>query len=99
MKLVRLACAVGVVVVSGGCAERLTAPPEMAADHAAPAPRSLAQPLFVLDGRVLENGVAVEQIDPNRIENIEVLKGAAAVERFGPRAANGVVLITLKQPG
>lgn len=51
----------------------------------------------MLDGRVLEDGAPVQQIDPDRIDSIEVLKGAAAVERYGPRAANGVVLITLKK--
>lgn len=35
-------------------------------------------------------------IDPNQIENISILKGAAASALYGSRAANGVVLITTK---
>jgi len=95
MKLIRLACAVGVVLVSGGCAERLTAPPEATAMRSAIAPNPRAAPLFVVDGRVMESGAA--DINPNRIEHVEVLKGAAAVQAYGARAVNGVVVITLKQ--
>jgi len=95
MKLVRLACALGLVLVSGGCAERLTAP-QQASVRTVSSPAPHGQPLFVVDGRILERSAATD-IDPNRIERVEVLKGAAAVERFGPQGANGVVLITLKQ--
>jgi TonB-linked SusC/RagA family outer membrane protein len=35
-------------------------------------------------------------LDPNNIESITVLKGAAAAAQYGSRAANGVVLITTK---
>ena len=93
MKLIGLACAVGGVLVSGGCAEHLTAPSAAVQTAVAPAPR--AQPLFVVDGRVLDPDAARE-IDVNRIDRVEVVKGAAAVERFGARGANGVILITLK---
>lgn len=33
----------------------------------------------------------------NTIESVEVLKGAAAIANYGPRAANGVILITTKR--
>ena len=36
-------------------------------------------------------------IDPNDIENIEILKGASAAAIYGNRAAGGVVIITTKQ--
>jgi len=35
-------------------------------------------------------------IDPNQIESMTVLKGAAATALYGSRAANGVILITTK---
>ena len=40
-------------------------------------------------------------LDPEDIESVEILKGAAAAAMFGSRAANGVVLITTKggRPG
>ena len=102
MKLIRLACAAGIVLVSGGCAEHLTAPssaPEVIVIRG-PTGNSLGrEPLFVVDGRILDDNAEMDRIDPPAIVNIEVLKGAAAIERFGQRGANGVIVITLKQVG
>ena len=36
-------------------------------------------------------------VDPNTIENIEVVKGSAAVTTYGADAVNGVISITLKK--
>ncbi|MGO8056565.1 TonB-dependent receptor plug domain-containing protein, partial [Rhizobium leguminosarum] len=41
-------------------------------------------------------GSGLNNIDPNDIESINVLKGAAAASLYGSRAANGVLLITTK---
>ncbi|MBD5312632.1 MAG: SusC/RagA family TonB-linked outer membrane protein [Bacteroides sp.] len=64
------------------------------------------QPLYVIDGvPVLNNsgedgdldyGNPVNSINPDEIENIEVLKGANASALYGSDAANGVILITTK---
>lgn len=50
-------------------------------------------------GTVVTNRAA--DINPNDIDHIEILKGAAATAIYGSRAANGVVLITTKsgRPG
>lgn len=53
-----------------------------------------ASPLFVLDGVPLDN---VDNINPNDIESIEVLKDAASAAIYGSRSANGVILITTKK--
>jgi TonB-linked SusC/RagA family outer membrane protein len=42
-------------------------------------------------------GNAAADINPDDIENINVLKGAAATALYGSRAANGVVMITTKK--
>jgi TonB-linked SusC/RagA family outer membrane protein len=42
-------------------------------------------------------GNAASDIDPNDIESMNVLKGAAATALYGSRAANGVILITTKK--
>lgn len=56
------------------------------------------EPLFVLDGIPLAGrGSAAADINPNDIENITVLKGAAASALYGQDAANGVVMITTKR--
>ena len=40
---------------------------------------------------------ALDQIDPNSIESIEVLKGPSATAIYGSDAANGVIVITTKR--
>lgn len=52
------------------------------------------QPLFILDGVVLNGGLP--DINPADIENVEVVKGAAAASLYGARAGAGVVNITTK---
>ncbi len=42
-------------------------------------------------------GNTASDINPNDIESISVLKGAAATALYGSRAANGVILITTKK--
>jgi len=64
--------------------------------------RSGTQPLFVVDGFMLDNsdtGVAnnpLNFLNPDDIESIEVLKDASATALYGARASNGVVVITTK---
>lgn len=69
-----------------------------------------AQPLFVVDGVPVDNSVMTAEdptagvaapnraadINPNDIETVTVLKGAAAAAVYGARAADGVILITTK---
>ncbi|MFO7657738.1 MAG: TonB-dependent receptor [Bacteroidales bacterium] len=50
-------------------------------------------PLIVVDGVIRDN---INQIDPDNIENISVLKDAVAVAPYGMGGANGVILITTK---
>ena len=65
------------------------------------------QPLYVIDGVPLQSTTRLTQqhqnaiggitnVNPNDIENMTVLKGAAATALYGSRAANGVILITTK---
>lgn len=49
--------------------------------------------LIIVDGNVRD----FEQIDPNEIESISVLKDASATAVYGSRAANGVILVTTKR--
>jgi TonB-linked SusC/RagA family outer membrane protein len=51
-------------------------------------------PLIVVDGIIRSN---INQIDPNSIESISVMKDAAAVAPYGLGGANGVILITTKR--
>jgi len=56
------------------------------------------EPLFILDGMPISGrGSAAADINPNDIENVTVLKGAAAAALYGQDAANGVIMITTKR--
>ncbi|MDQ1152367.1 TonB-linked SusC/RagA family outer membrane protein [Sphingobacterium zeae] len=52
-------------------------------------------PLIVLDGFIYEGDMA--NIDPNSIEQVSILKDAAASAIWGARAGNGVIVITSKK--
>ncbi|MDO4163082.1 MAG: TonB-dependent receptor [Bacteroides sp.] len=57
-----------------------------------------ADPLIQLDGVVMEEGtMTINDIDPDEIESITILKDASATAVFGVRGANGVILITTKR--
>lgn len=71
-----------------------------------------AQPLFIIDGVPISNsneygltGAAnsinaqsrANDINPDDIASMEVLKGASAAALWGTRAANGVIIITTKK--
>ena len=65
------------------------------------------QPLFVVDGTPISNttyatynvdlGSGGNDINPESIASISILKGASATALYGSRGMNGVVLITTKQ--
>ena len=55
---------------------------------------SSSNPLYVVDGVVMEN---FDLVNPNDIESMEVLKDASAAAIYGARGANGVIMVTTKR--
>lgn len=55
---------------------------------------SSSNPLYVVDGVVMEN---FHLLNPNDIDRIEVLKDASSAAIYGARGANGVILVTTKR--
>lgn len=53
-----------------------------------------ADPLVLVDGIQVEN---FNNIDPNEIESLSILKDASATAVYGIRGANGVIIITTKR--
>jgi len=53
-------------------------------------------PLYVVDGYPVDAG-GINNINPNDIASIDVLKDASSTAIYGIRAANGVVLVTTKK--
>lgn len=72
---------------------------------------SASSPLFVINGVPIDNtqrgaagewggadqGDGISNINPDDIQEMTVLKGAAASALYGARAANGVIIITTKK--
>jgi len=57
------------------------------------------KPLFVIDGiKILRDQRLAKDLDPNDIKLINVLKGQAALDKYGDDGINGVVEITTKRP-
>ncbi|MFD2582864.1 TonB family protein [Pedobacter vanadiisoli] len=52
--------------------------------------------LIILDGVRLANSSYLSNINPNNIESVSVLKDQAAMNLYGPKAKDGVILITSK---
>jgi TonB-dependent starch-binding outer membrane protein SusC len=52
-------------------------------------------PLIVVDGMVY--GGSINDIDPENIEGIDILKDASATAIYGSRGANGVIILTTKR--
>nr|WP_297915427.1 TonB-dependent receptor [uncultured Allomuricauda sp.] len=54
------------------------------------------EPLFVIDGIVVGTNFNLNNINPNDIQSLEILKDASSIAIYGSRGANGVVLVTTK---
>ncbi|MCT4590231.1 MAG: SusC/RagA family TonB-linked outer membrane protein [Carboxylicivirga sp.] len=55
------------------------------------------EPIFILNGMHVAGGAAkAAEINPEDIENVTILKGAAAAALYGSEAANGAIMITTK---
>jgi len=55
---------------------------------------SASQPLVVVDGQIRSS---LSDINPNDIEDMQILKDAGATALYGARAANGVILVSTKK--
>lgn len=53
-------------------------------------------PLIVIDGLISSTGT-LNNLNPNDIENVSVLKDAGSAAIYGSRSANGVILVTTKK--
>ncbi|WP_158848190.1 SusC/RagA family TonB-linked outer membrane protein [Algibacter sp. L1A34] len=53
-----------------------------------------SDPLYIVDGIKVSS---IDNISPNDVANIEVLKDAASCAIYGTQGANGVIIITTKQ--
>jgi len=54
------------------------------------------QPLYIVDGIMLPEGKDIQNLDPNSIKEINILKDENAVALYGEKAKNGVVQVKTK---
>ena len=54
-------------------------------------------PLWVIDGVIV--GSSAGQLNPSDIESMTILKDAASTAIYGSQGANGVIVVTTKNPG
>jgi Spy/CpxP family protein refolding chaperone len=56
-----------------------------------------AQPVYFIETKSgLKKVTSLDNVDPNNIESMEVLKGDNAVKKYGKEGENGVIVIKLK---
>ncbi len=53
------------------------------------------EPLYIIDGVPTKGGL--NNINPNNVASMQILKDASAASIYGSRAANGVIIITTKK--
>lgn len=58
-------------------------------------PQNKERPLYIIDGEMLNS--IPESISPDDIESVSVLKDSSAIDVYGERGRNGVVVVTMKQ--
>ena len=57
----------------------------------------LPKPLMVVDGNIVDYDKTMNEINPDEIESITVLKNENAIEKYGEEGKNGVIEIHLKE--
>lgn len=53
-------------------------------------------PLFIVDGLVSQGTRSINDLNPDDIESVQVLKDAASTAIYGARAANGIIIVKTK---
>lgn len=53
-------------------------------------------PLLIIDGIIFDNTGPLNGLNPDDIENINILKDGASTAIYGARGANGVIIVTTK---
>lgn len=65
-------------------------------DKSKPQDSGFYKALFVVDGKITDNSV-LQNINPENINSIQIIKGAPAIAKYGDKGRNGVIEITTKK--
>jgi hypothetical protein len=97
MKIARLTATFALLTFAAACATERVTSPTLATHSSGVAPRAALLPLlYVVDGVRLPRD-QVPALEASQVAKVEVIKGRLALQRFGPDASYGVVLITTRQ--
>lgn len=55
------------------------------------------KPLIVIDGKKMDKDFDLNQIEPNEIESISVLKDKSSTDQYGEDGRNGVIIVSTKK--
>lgn len=99
MRFLRLTTAIVALFATAACATQSALAPQPAATGSASA--TIAAPaqlplLYVVDG-VRYPLDRVPDLDAAQVSSVKVIKGRAALLKYGPEASYGVVLVTTKK--
>jgi TonB-dependent SusC/RagA subfamily outer membrane receptor len=83
------------LVVLAACAEKLTGPQAQVAAVAYRDQAIATAPLIFVNG-VEADTAYLRKLDEKTIESVEIIKGKAALARYGERAQKGVILVKTK---
>jgi hypothetical protein len=98
MSVARFAATIAVFTFTAACAtEPIAAPTPANSAIGASHQVALLPLLYVVDGVRLPRD-QVPALEASQVAKVEVLKGRAALQRFGPDASYGVILITTRRP-
>lgn len=81
----------GVVLITSKIKNRIKVNPTI------PTNLARATPLYILDDVEMKDSKPLSQIDPHEIHSIEVIKETQALDLYGDKGKNGVILITTKK--
>tara|TARA_R110002167_G_scaffold163242_3_gene359963 strand:- start:158 stop:1747 length:1590 start_codon:yes stop_codon:yes gene_type:complete len=56
-------------------------------------------PIIYVDGKEMPEGFDVNTLDPDQIATLNVFKGQMAYDKYGKKATNGIIEITMKENG
>ena len=54
-------------------------------------------PLVIVDGLIYDNPEILQQLSPDDVENVNILKDGASTSIYGTRGANGVIIVSTKK--
>ncbi len=67
--------------------------------YAEKTPKAEPEPLFVLDGKIIAREAVRKEVNEDEIPQMEMLKGQKAIDKYGEKGKNGVVLNKITSKG